>query len=146
VGDLQLSHFPIVISDWSMPEIDGPELCRRMRARATDKYSYSSCQATGGRNATSKAWRRAPTISSPNDRHDEAAGAAQSRGAILGLVSMSSSIRGLLPIVRTANAIATPRKVERSKRYVEERSGRQFSPRLLSRLLRKDVRPQLEEP
>ena len=25
-ANLQLGHFPIVISDWQMPEIDGPEL------------------------------------------------------------------------------------------------------------------------
>src|SRR5437773_7835983 len=49
-ANLQLGHFPIVISDWSMPEIDGPELCRRMRARATDKYSYFLLvTATGGK-------------------------------------------------------------------------------------------------
>ncbi len=32
-ANLQLGHFPIVISDWQMPEVDGPELCRRMCTR-----------------------------------------------------------------------------------------------------------------
>jgi len=33
-----------------MPEVDGPELCRRMRARATDRYSYFLLvTATGGK-------------------------------------------------------------------------------------------------
>ena len=27
---LQLARIPIVISDWYMPEMDGPELCRRI--------------------------------------------------------------------------------------------------------------------
>src|SRR6266581_4945823 len=45
-----LGYVPIVISDWQMPEVDGPELCRRTRARATDRYSYFLLvTATGGK-------------------------------------------------------------------------------------------------
>src|SRR2546423_14671400 len=38
-ANLELGYFPIVISDWSMPEVVGPELCPRMRARALAGYS-----------------------------------------------------------------------------------------------------------
>src|SRR2546422_9023912 len=40
----------VVISDWSMPEMDGAELCRRIRARPSDRYTYFILvTSTGGK-------------------------------------------------------------------------------------------------
>jgi diguanylate cyclase (GGDEF)-like protein/PAS domain S-box-containing protein len=37
---LQRETFPLVISDWMMPRLDGPSLCRRIRAQEGVPYTY----------------------------------------------------------------------------------------------------------
>ena len=37
---MQSGQAPLLISDWMMPLVDGPELCRRIRSAAGDHYTY----------------------------------------------------------------------------------------------------------
>jgi DNA-binding response OmpR family regulator len=39
-GAFQKAPFPVVVSDWVMPDIDGPELCRRIRETDRTRYTY----------------------------------------------------------------------------------------------------------
>lgn len=34
------THFPLVISDWVMPRVDGPELCNLIRGERRQDYTY----------------------------------------------------------------------------------------------------------
>jgi two-component system, cell cycle response regulator len=36
----QMEHFPIIITDWVMPEMNGLEFCRAMRAIPSEDYSF----------------------------------------------------------------------------------------------------------
>ena len=36
----QGGHFPLIISDWMMPDLDGLEFCRRIRAEPREDYTY----------------------------------------------------------------------------------------------------------
>jgi sigma-B regulation protein RsbU (phosphoserine phosphatase) len=37
---LERSPISLVLTDWMMPEVDGAELCRRVRARRSEQYTY----------------------------------------------------------------------------------------------------------
>jgi diguanylate cyclase (GGDEF)-like protein len=37
---VQSGEAPLLISDWMMPYLDGPELCRRIRASGAESYTY----------------------------------------------------------------------------------------------------------
>lgn len=49
---LEEEHFPLLISDWMMPGLDGLELCRLIRARDQARYTYILLlTALGGKNS-----------------------------------------------------------------------------------------------
>src|SRR5258708_28333458 len=49
-GAWQIAQPRVVVSDWAMPQMDGLELCRRLRAHHADRYTYFILlTATGGR-------------------------------------------------------------------------------------------------
>jgi len=104
---LQLSHFPMVISDWQMPEIDGAELCRRLRARATDRYTYFLLvTATGGKKRYLEGMEAGADdfITKPVDMDELRARGSKRRNGSSVSASTCSSSRGCCRCAPTANA------------------------------------------
>jgi CheY-like chemotaxis protein len=44
----QALYFPVLITDWQMPEMDGMQLMKRVRAKPREKYTYLIMLATKG--------------------------------------------------------------------------------------------------
>jgi phosphoserine phosphatase RsbU/P len=147
-ANLQLGHFPIVIADWQMPEIDGPELCRRMRARATDRYSYFLLiTATGGKKRYLEGMEAGADdfITKPIDT-DELRARLKAAERILGLRQHVQQLEGLLPICAYCKRIRDANENwESIERYVEARSEAQFSHGYCPECYEKHVRPQIEK-
>jgi len=146
-ADLQLGHFPIVISDWEMPDVSGPELCRRIRARSDARYTYFILvTATGGKQRYLEGMEAGADdfITKPVDMEELR---ARLKGAerMLGLRHHVQQLEGLLPICAYCKRIrGGTEEWESIERYVEERSEAQFSHGYCPDCYEKHVRPQIE--
>ena len=146
-ANLQLGHFPVVISDWQMPEVSGPELCRRIRARTDERYTYFLLvTATGGKQRYLEGMEAGADdfITKPVDM-EELRARLKVADRILGLRRHVQHLEGLLPICAYCKRIRdAAEQWESIERYVEARSEAQFSHGYCPECYEKHVRPQVE--
>ena len=147
-ANLELGKFPIVISDWQMPGVTGPELCQRLRARAGDHYTYFLLvTATGGKQRYLEGMEAGADdfITKPVDM-DELRARLKAAERVLGLRQHVQQLEGLLPICAYCKRIRDASdNWESIERYVEERSEAQFSHGYCPACYEKYVRPQIEK-
>src|SRR6266851_2894664 len=144
---LQLARVPVVISDWYMPEMDGPQLCRSIRGRRDQPYVYFILITSRGGKEQYLAGMEAGAddfITKPVDP-DELRARLTVAERILGLRRELQQLEGLLPICTYCKRIRNDRNAWGSlEGFIEKRSEAQFSHGICPDCYKKHVQPQLD--
>src|SRR3989475_3874382 len=145
---LQLARVPIVISDGYMPERDGRELCRRIRARTREPYVYFIMVTARGGKQQYLAGMEAGAddfIAKPFDP-DELRARLTVAERILGLRKELEQLEVLLPICSYCKRIRNDRDEWKSlEDYIEQHFATQFSHSICPDCYVKYVQPQLDQ-
>ena len=144
---LQLARVPIVISDWYMPEMDGPELCRRIRARVGEPYVYFIMVTSRGGKQQYLAGMEAGAddfIAKPVDP-DELRARLTVAERILGLRKELQQLEVLLPICSYCKRIRNDKELwETLETYIETHFERMLTHSICPDCYTKYVQPQLD--
>lgn len=129
--DYDRNPFPVVISDWLMPEIDGLELCRRIRDRGRTDYTYFILMTVAheGRDQTVRVLAGGADDFLPKPVDLDLLGARlQVAERVLNLETKVKQLQGFLPICSFCKRIRNDKEVyERLETYIERHSGATFS-------------------
>jgi len=145
---LQLARYRVVISDWYMPELDGVELCRRVRARRNEPYIYFILVTSRGGKQQYLTGMQAGAddfIAKPVDP-DELQARLGVAERILGLRKELQQLEGLLPICSYCKKIRNEHdESETLETYIEQHFQTAFSHSICPDCYTKHVQPQLDE-
>ena len=140
-------RFRVVISDWSMPRMDGLEVCRRIRAVTGAPYTYFiMVTGRGGRENYLEAMSAGVDdfISKPVDA-DELLARLHVAQRVLGLHQTLTALEKLLPICSYCKRIR--RETDRwqsLEQYVGEQAHAEFSHGVCPECYAKHVQPQID--
>ncbi|MEP6572298.1 MAG: response regulator [Gemmatimonadota bacterium] len=144
---MQETRFPIVISDWYMPEVDGVELCRRIRRRSHEPYVYFVLITAHGGKQQYLAGMEAGAddfIMKPVDP-DELRARIKVAERMLGVRQQLRCLEGLLPVCAYCKSIRDDEGYWNSlEAYIEKRSDAQFSHSICPSCYVRIVEPQLD--
>ena len=142
----RLNQARIVISDWAMPEMDGLELCRRIRTEVRDRYTYYILlTGRSGRESYLTAMDAGidDFITKPVDG-DELNARLRVAERILGLRKRMDDLEGLLPICSYCKRIRNDdQRWTGLEGYIEQRSGAEFSHGVCPDCFKQHLEPKL---
>ena len=143
---LQGVYIPLILTDWLMPELSGPELCRRVRERHDPRYSYViMLTALEGRDRFIEAMDAGVDdfLSKPPD-FDQLTARIRVAERILGLERQLKSLEVLLPICSYCKQIRDDQQQWRPiERYLSERTESRLSHGICPDCYELHVRPHL---
>lgn len=126
----QTEYFPVVVSDWMMPDLDGLEVCRLIRAAPRERYTYFILlTALEGRTNYLEAIEAGVDdfLVKPLDR-DLLAARLRVAERILGLHQHIQQLEGLLPICSYCKSIRDEQgNWQVIEHYIEKRSKAEFT-------------------
>jgi sigma-B regulation protein RsbU (phosphoserine phosphatase) len=144
---LEKTGFPLVITDWIMPDVDGPELCRRIRTLHREPYTYVILltaieRRTGyveGIDAGADDFVTKPCGT------DELQIRLRVAARILALQSEAYVLEGLLPICPACSRIRTESEAwQPVEGFVMKPTEAQFSHGVCPECYEKHMKPQIE--
>jgi phosphoserine phosphatase RsbU/P len=140
-------HIPMLISDWMMPEMDGLELCRRIRSGQPSSYTYIIMLTALSGKANFLEGMRAGAddfVVKPFDP-DELQARLRVGERILNLQQEVRQLRGLLPICSYCKKIRDDKNVwTQIEEYVTRHSQALFSHSLCPGCYETQMKPQLD--
>jgi phosphoserine phosphatase RsbU/P len=138
----------LVITDWMMPNVDGPELCRRIRKHAGPGYTYTIILTAIDRNQGYLEGMKAGADDFVTKPCDSVELNARLRVAerILSLQSQVIRLEGLLPICPKCKKIrGAESKWEAVELFIMKRTDALFSHGICPDCYESLMKPQLEE-
>jgi sigma-B regulation protein RsbU (phosphoserine phosphatase) len=137
----------VVIADWEMPELDGLEVCRRVRALPRAKYTYLVLltSRTGKKNYLEGMDAGADDFVSKPASPQEVLARMRVAQRILGLQAEIKQLEGLLPICAYCKRIHRDDDTwQQLEVYIEQRSDAEFSHGVCPECYATRLAPQIE--
>lgn len=129
-GAFQKESFPVIISDWMMPEMDGLTLCRAIRSVHRDTYPMVvMVTVLGGKSSYLEAMEAGADdfITKPIDE-DHLAARLRVIERVLGLREHVKQLEGILPICSSCKRIRDEKHQWKAiESYIAQRSEVRFS-------------------
>ena len=146
---LQADPMRVVVSDWQMPEMDGLNLCRRIRARANAEYVYFILLTATTDNLDN---RRAATDAGVDDflakplDVDELWMRLRVAERILRYATQVRQLEQLLPICAYCKKVRDDKDYwQQIEGYINARTGSEFSHSVCPECYDSILKPQIEQ-